>query len=115
MSLSTDRELVAGILSELDNLTGFPYRSPDANAGDAWPLIERLDSPGGFNMQAVWRIIVVLPSDEIAASQWFDAKFQEVSDALNEKFGNVTQIEIGLLSTEVGTRNAMILTVTRGA
>lgn len=115
MSLAGDRQAIADALSTIDGVTGFKYRPTVANAGDAWPLIEVLDNPGAYNFQATWRVVVVLPAGEQDAMEWFDSMHEEVSDVLIDQIGSVERIEPSLLATEAGTRNVMLLTVTREA
>jgi hypothetical protein len=115
MSLAGDRQAIADALSSLDDVTGYKYRPTIIRPGDAWPLIEFLDNPGAYNLMATWRVIVVLPAGEQDAMEFFDSMHEEVSDVLNEQFGVVERIEPGNLSTEAGTMNVMILTVTREA
>jgi hypothetical protein len=115
MSLSGDRQEIADALSTIDGVTGFKHRPKAYNAGDAWPLIEALDNPAGYALQATWRVVVVLPSGEQDALEYFDSMHEAVSDVLNEQIGFVERIEPGNLATEAGTRNVMILTVRREA
>lgn len=115
MSLAESRQEIADALSTINRVQGFKFRPMTPNAGDAWPLVESLDDPAGRNLRVTWRVVVVLPSDEPDAMEYFDSMHEEISDVLNEEIGNVERIEPGILSTEAGDMSAMILTVSREA
>ena len=72
MSLADGRTELAGILSTVSGVAGHRYRPSAARSGDAWPLVESLDNEQVGAFQVTWRVVVVLPSDERAASDWFD-------------------------------------------
>jgi hypothetical protein len=111
MSLAGDRQEIADVLSTISGVKGFKYRPTKMNTGDAFPLVEFLDNPAGMSLQATWRVIVVLPSGEQDAMEYFDSMHEAVSDVLNEQIGFVDRIEPGNLATEAGSMNAMIITV----
>lgn len=90
------------------------FRPRTMPTGTAWPLLEGLDNPEAGAFQATWRLVVILPSDEIRASEWFDAHHEPIADALGD-FGYVDRIEPGLVDTEAGDLSAMFLTVRREA
>lgn len=77
------REDVAAALSTVAGVTGYAYKPAVTNVGDAWPLLngwERAADVPLFLMTR--RINVVLPADEVAASEWIDAKWEALVDAL---------------------------------
>jgi len=112
MSLTGDRQELKDALSAIGGVKGFMYRPNTMATGDAWPLLEVLDNPEAGAFQATWRVVVILPTDEVKASQWFDAHHEPISDGLAD-FGFVTRIEPGLVATEAGDLQAMFLTVVR--
>lgn len=114
MSTAGDRQELAAVLSEIDGVKGFNYRPNVFTTGNAWPLLEVLDSPEAGAFQATWRVIVILPTDEVRASEWFDEHHEPISDALGD-FGYVERIEPGLVATEAGDLQAMFLLVRREA
>lgn len=111
MSLADDRTDLAAILSGVEGLKGFRYRPTSLNAGDAWPLIESLDSPEAGAFQVTWRVVVILPADERAASDWFDTRWESVADALLDEFGVVDRIQPAAVDTEAGAVSALLFTV----
>lgn len=115
MSLSTDRQFLADVLSTIDGVTGYRMQPKVISPGDAWGLLEILDSPGAYNFMATWKVAVVLPSDPEDAMDFFDSKFQEIADVLNEQFGKVSPIQASDFPTEAGPMLVMILTVVREA
>jgi hypothetical protein len=114
MSLEGQRAAIAAALSTVDDVTGHQYRPRTLPPGTAWPLLGGLDEGPARDFLATWRIVVVLPADEIAASKWFDGHHEDVAAAL-ANFGRVTRIEPGLVQTDAGDMEAMFLTVEREA
>lgn len=114
MSLQGQREAIAAALSAVDDVTGHQYRPRTMPPGTAWPLLGGLDEGPAHDFLATWRIVVVLPSDEIAASKWFDTHHEDLADALAD-FGRVKRIEPGLVQTDSGDMEAMFLTLEREA
>lgn len=114
MSIVGDRAAIAAALSAVDDVTGHEYRPRTLPPGTAWPLLQRLDRGPAQDFEATWRIVVILPADEITASKWFDAHHEAIADGLLD-FGFVDPIEPGLVQTDVGDLEAMMLTVRREA
>lgn len=115
MGLEGDRATLAAVLSGVDDVNGYPYRIGTPKAGDAWPLVESLDNQLAGAFEVTWRVMVVLPPDERAASEWFDAHHEPIADALLEAFGVVDRIQPATIETEAGPRSAMMFTVRREA
>lgn len=114
MSIAGDRAEIAAALSSVDDVTGHQYRPRTLPPGTAWPLLQRLDTVQANTFQATWKVVVILPGDEISASKWFDAHHEPIADGLAD-FGFVDAIEPGLVQTDSGDLEAMFLTVRREA
>lgn len=115
MSLADDRTELATILSGVAGLKGHRYRPTSLNAGDSWPLVESLDNAIAGAFQVTWRVVVILPSDERAASDWFDQRWEMVADALLDEFGVVDRIQPAAVDTEAGAVSALLFTVRKEA
>jgi hypothetical protein len=115
MSLANSRQEIADVLSGIDGMHGFAYRPKTTNPGDAFPLLESMDTAAGMNLEVTWRIIVLLPKTEKDAMEFFDSMHEVISDVLNEQIGYVERIQPGFLETEAGNKDVMILTVKREA
>lgn len=114
MSLTGQRQDIADALSTVEGVSGHPFRPRTMPAGAAWPLLQRLDRGPAYDFEASWRVVVILPGDEQRASEWFDAHHEEIAEALAD-FGYVGPIEPGLVATDSGDLEAMILTIRREA
>lgn len=112
MSISADRQDLANALSGVDGVTGSKYRPAVLAPGAAWPLLESIDRDR--DMQVTWRAAIVLPRDERRASEWFDSHHEAVTDAIAD-FGYVERIQPGLIGTDAGDLEAMIITVRKEA
>lgn len=112
MSISADRQAIADALSDVTGVTGVKYRPTVMSPGSAWPLLEGIDRSQDFAV--TWRVVVVLPTGERKASEWFDTHHEEVAEAL-EDFGYVERIEPGIVATDAGDLEAMFLTVRKEA
>lgn len=113
MSISGDRQAIVDALSTVDGVTGSTYRPTVMTPGSAWPLLDSIDRPDrDFTVR--WRVVVILPADERRASEWFDAHHELVAEAL-EDFGYVERIEPGIVATDAGDIEAMIITVRKEA
>lgn len=114
MSLIEDRQAIADALSTVEGVTGHTYRPRTLPAGTSWPLLQTLNRGPAYDFEATWRVVVILPGDEIRASEWFDAHHEAVAEALTD-VGHVDPIEPGLVATDAGDLEAMFLTVRREA
>lgn len=114
MSLSGERAEIATALSAITGVTGYAYRPTIQNAGDGWPLLETLERGPANDFEVTWRIVIVLPTSEQDAMEWFDTHHESIANGLLD-FGYVTRIEPGNLQTEAGTKNCMILTLIKEA
>ncbi|MEV0902893.1 hypothetical protein [Actinoplanes sp. NPDC049802] len=114
MSLQDDRAELAAALSTVEGVTGHPYRPRVLTPGAGWPLLGRLERGPAYDCEATWRVVVILPSDEIRASEAFDAWHEPISDALTD-VAHVDRIEPGLVATDAGDLEAMMITVRREA
>lgn len=112
MSIGGDRQAIADALSEVSGVIGSKYRPIVLTPGSAWPLVEGIDRDRDY--QVTWRAVVVLPTDERKASEWFDTYYEDVAGAL-ESFGYVERIEPGVVATEAGDLEAMFITVRKEA
>jgi hypothetical protein len=114
MSLVGDRQELAAALSAVDDVQGHAFRPRTFPAGAAWPLLQGLERGPANDFAATWRLVVILPSDEVRASEWFDAHHELVADALDQ-IAYVERIEPGLVATDSGDLEAMFITVRREA
>jgi hypothetical protein len=81
--ITTARAEIAEALSTVDGVTGHAYRPPAPSTGDAYPLVDSLTRAAGASFAVAWRVILILPADERAASDWLDAHVLDVADALS--------------------------------
>lgn len=112
MSLSAQRQELATLLSTLDDLRGHPYRPRTFPPGAAWPLLVSIDREEDLAVR--WVVVVVLPSDERKASEWFDEHHGEIAEVLEDSY-TVERIEPHSEPTEAGDLNAMLITVRKEA
>ncbi|SCF06536.1 hypothetical protein [Micromonospora mirobrigensis] len=90
--LAEFRTTIAGALSTVEGVNGYAYRPATPRPGDAWPLLGSLERSEGVSFYVTWRVLIFLPQDERAASDWIDANYEAVVDAL-EPVGFVDRIE----------------------
>lgn len=115
MSLSGQRAELAAILSDVAGVSAAAYRPRSLTAGSAWPqLVDLTRTAEVPDLAARWRVWVVLPAEEIAASVWMDDHVGPIDDALAE-FGYVEQIEPVSIKTDAGDVNAVTFTIRREA
>ncbi len=110
MSLNTYRAQVAVSLSTVDGVTGYARRPKATPVGAAWPLLASLDRGPGFTFAASWRVRVMLPQDEGAASDWIDGHATALAEAL-EPVGFVDRIEPVIIATSGGDQLALEITL----
>lgn len=110
MSLVGDRAAIAAALSTVDGVTGYRSRPTVFTPGDAWPLLGPLDRADGYSFTATWRVFLVLPNDEVKASEWLDAHVDALVEALLP-VGYVDQIVPVSLTTEAGDQFAVQITM----
>lgn len=78
----TVRDDFATALSSVDGVKGYAYRPTTVRVGDAWPLLSSYDRVEGVVFEVTWRVMVLLPQDERAASDWIDVHAEPLVDAL---------------------------------
>ncbi|MEU5939405.1 hypothetical protein ABZ807_09460 [Micromonospora sp. NPDC047548] len=82
MSLVGDRTTIANALTTVEGVKGYAYRPKATKPGDGWPLLSSLDRAAGRSFTVTWRILIVLPGGEVAASEWIDAHHEQLVDGL---------------------------------
>lgn len=82
MSIDTDRATIAAALSTATGVTGYAYRPKPPKPGDAWPTLPTIQRDQGIVWRPEWTVVVFLPQDERAASEWIDAHLLGVLAAL---------------------------------
>lgn len=110
MSLVGDREAIAAALSAVAGVKGYAKRPKATKAGDGWPLLGPMERGPGLSFTATWRVLVQLPADEVAASEWIDSHHEDLVDAL-EPVGFVDRIEPVVFDTEAGEQLGLQLTI----
>lgn len=106
------RAALASALTTVAGVTGYAYRPTAPAPGDAWPLLGALERAEGMAFYVTWRVMVFLPQDERAASEWIDTHYEDLVDAL-EPWGFVDRIEpVGL--TASGTEQYALQITMRG-
>lgn len=110
MSLVGDREAIAAALSTATGVKGYAYRPTSTKSGDAWPMLSSLDRAGGLAFTVTWRVLVVLPGDEVAASQWIDGHHEQLVDALLP-VGFIDTIAPVKLESSAGDQYALQITM----
>ncbi|MFD6770882.1 hypothetical protein ACFWC6_32205 [Micromonospora chalcea] len=110
MSLAGYRQSIADALSTAPDVTGYPYRPTVPKPGDAWPRLTGMDLAGGLVFEKSWSVLVVLPQDERAASDWTDAHYEALVDALLP-VGFVDRIEPVLIEASGSNQYALQFTM----
>lgn len=102
MSIVDTRADLAAAASGVVGIVGYPYRPPAPKAGDAWPLLGSMDrDPDTGQFAALWRLVVMLPQAEQAASAWMDARLWDLVDAVSP-YGFVDRMNPAVLTTGAG-------------
>ena len=84
MSLEDKRVEIANALGAVPNVIGYAYRPEILIEGAGWPILAR---PAARHMSGdaylvTWLVRVVTPSDEVAATRWWDTRWPFVYEAL---------------------------------
>lgn len=111
MSFTTKRREFASALATVPDVVGYAHRPTTAAPGDAWPLLGPLDRAGGTAFNATWRVRVVLPQDEEAASDWLDEHWAPLFYAL-APHGYVSRAVPVMLAAAGGELYALEITLT---
>lgn len=110
MSLVGDRQAIADALSTAPGVKGYAYRPTSTKPGDGWPLLSSLDRAAGLAFTVTWRVLIILPGDEVAASEWIDAHHEQLVDAL-EPVGFVDTVAPVKLESGAGDQYALQMTM----
>lgn len=82
MTFTTKRAEIAAALSKVPDVHATEHRPPVFAEGSAWPMLGPWKRSKGDAFDVQWRIRVVLPQDEEAASTWLDAHWDALFYAL---------------------------------
>ncbi len=104
------RDDIAEALSTADGVTGYAYRPTATKPGDAWPLSGPWERSEGLTFIRTWRVMVLLPQDDRAASDWADDHVEALVDALLP-VGFVDRIEFVPSAAEGGDQFALQITM----
>lgn len=110
MTFATMRADVATRLSTVPDVTGHAHRPSTPAIGDAWPVLGPLDRKQGTAFQATWKVRVLLPQDEEAASTWLDDHWAPLFYAL-EPLGFISRAVPTLLAATGGDLYALEITL----
>lgn len=105
---ATTRAELAAALTQVTGVTGYATRPTVVSENDAWPQLANVTRDGQA-WAVVWRIFVVLPSDERAAITRTDELFHELTDELGPWL-YVDEVTPVLLTLEGGDRPALQIT-----
>ena len=110
MSLIGKRAEFAAALSAVAGCRGYEKRPAAPNIGDAWPVMGPGDRASGTAFTVTWGIRVVVPDDEYAAAEWWDAHWPPLFYAL-EPVCSVQRFEPVVLAAQGGDISAVQITV----
>jgi hypothetical protein len=78
------RAATAAALSTVEGVNGFERRPATARAGSAWSTFGGGARAAGTAFMTTWNVFVVVPQDEDAAVEWFDARWEALFFALED-------------------------------
>jgi len=104
------RVAIGTALNDVPGVHGYPKRPATMSEGDAWPLLSTLNRAAGTAFLVQWRVRVVLPQDEEAASDWLDSHWDALFFALNSH-GHVIAAQPVLLAAGGGDLYAFEITM----
>jgi hypothetical protein len=110
VSLAGKRQQIAAALDSVADVHGHEHRPSTMAVGDAWPLLGPLDRVRGTAFVATWRVRLILPQDEEAASEWLDEHWPPLFYAL-ERHGSVTRAVPVMLPAGGGDMYALEITL----
>lgn len=97
------RTEIKAALDTVADVTGYAYRPTAPREFDAWPVLGALEHADGMAFYVTWRVLLLLPNDERAASYWVDGHAEALIEALTE-VGYVDRLEPVLIPGEGGDR-----------
>jgi hypothetical protein len=101
MTLMGKRAEFAQAMSGVPDCNGYAFRPATPNIGDAWSVMGPADAAGGDAFLQTWGIRVILPEDEQAAAEWWDAHWPAIFYAL-KPVGSVRRTEPVTLPVQGG-------------
>jgi hypothetical protein len=81
-TIGVTRAAIAAALSTVAGVSGYRYRPTAPRAGDAWTILPSMERQDDIVWRPTWTILIVLPSEERAASDWIDDRFDAIVAAL---------------------------------
>ena len=110
MTLAGKRAEFAAALNQVGGCQGHPYRPAVPNTGDCWPVMGPADRSMGTAFMQTWGVRVLLPADEVAAADWWDAHWPGIFTVL-EPVGFVQRTEPVTIQVSGGEMLAIQITV----
>jgi len=108
----TGRQDIADALSQVVGVVGSAFRPRVLAPGLAFPQLVNHEREQGF-FAATWTAYVVLPADEKAAAEWYDANVAAVRDALQQvMYVDRDEPVIIPVTAEAGAGSIFAMTVT---
>ena len=73
MSNASTRQAIATALSTVSGVTGYVQRPAAMKPGDGWPQWGGSERDAGQGFLETWRVLIVLPVDEVSADAFADS------------------------------------------
>lgn len=83
MTLVGKREEFARAIDTVADMSGHAFRPFTPDVGDAWPILGPGERAAGTAFELTWAVRVFVPQDEETASQWWDAHWPRLFEALS--------------------------------
>jgi hypothetical protein len=110
MSLKSVRDQIVQALYGVPGVTPYRHRPDVLAEGAAWPLFGPSTRDAGTAFLQTWRVTVVLPADEIQASDWIDSHWALLFERLSP-VGFVDTWTPAMLPTSAGELFTMMITM----
>ena len=104
------RVAIGSALAGVPGVHGYAQRPSTLAEGDAWPLLSTLTRAAGDAFLVQWRVRVLLPQDEEAASDWLDDHWDALFYAL-KPHGHVISAMPVMLAASGGDLYAFEITL----
>lgn len=109
-TVAAARQRLADAVGTAAGVTAYVRRPTTPKTGDAWPLWDGADRGDGGAFMLTYRVRVMLPQDEVAASEWIDAHLDGLYDAI-EPAAYVESFRPVAITASGGEQYALDITV----
>lgn len=111
MNLSLQRAALTAAIEAVEGVTCRETRPDRPKVGDAWLVLDAIESVMDLQWTGAWRVVVQLPEGPASAALWVDQHFESIVDAIRSGPGFADGGDVVPLGASGNDINTLQITV----